>query len=111
VDEASMVDVMLMANLLRALPPKAGLLLVGNIDQLPSVGRAWCSACDRKQSRAGITLDRGLPTDGTQPDQYQRPLDLERRLPEIPAKAGESDFFFIECMRESAIRHAYSRIS
>ena len=66
-----MVDVMLMANLLRALPPKAGLLLVGNIDQLPSVGRAWCSACDRKQSRAGITLDRGLPTDGTQPDQYQ----------------------------------------
>ena len=37
VDESSMVDVMLMANLLRALPPKAGLLLVGNIDQLPSV--------------------------------------------------------------------------
>ena len=33
-----MVDVMLMANQLRALPPKAGLLLVGNIDQLPSVG-------------------------------------------------------------------------
>ncbi len=27
-----------MANLLRALPPKASLLLVGDIDQLPSVG-------------------------------------------------------------------------
>jgi exodeoxyribonuclease V alpha subunit len=33
-----MVDVVLMANLLRALPPKASLLLVGDIDQLPSVG-------------------------------------------------------------------------
>jgi len=33
-----MVDVTLMANLLRALPPKASLLLVGDIDQLPSVG-------------------------------------------------------------------------
>jgi hypothetical protein len=30
-----MVDVVLMANLLRALPPKASLLLVGDIDQLP----------------------------------------------------------------------------
>ena len=38
VDETSMVDVSLMANLLRALPPKASLLLVGDIDQLPSVG-------------------------------------------------------------------------
>ena len=38
VDETSMVDVVLMANLLRALPPKASLLLVGDIDQLPSVG-------------------------------------------------------------------------
>ena len=38
VDESSMVDVLLMNNLLRALPPNAGLLLVGDIDQLPSVG-------------------------------------------------------------------------
>jgi exodeoxyribonuclease V alpha subunit len=38
VDEASMVDVPLMWQLLRALPPQAGLLLVGDVDQLPSVG-------------------------------------------------------------------------
>src|ERR1019366_440386 len=37
-DETSMVDVMLMNNLLRALPPNACLLLVGDVDQLPSVG-------------------------------------------------------------------------
>ena len=38
VDETSMVDVPLMRALLRALPDKAALLLVGDVDQLPSVG-------------------------------------------------------------------------
>jgi exodeoxyribonuclease V alpha subunit len=37
-DEVSMVDVPLMARFLRALPAKANLLLVGDPDQLPSVG-------------------------------------------------------------------------
>ncbi|MCT0215935.1 ATP-dependent RecD-like DNA helicase [Synechococcus sp. CS-1330] len=38
VDETSMVDVPLMASLLAAIPLEAGLLLVGDVDQLPSVG-------------------------------------------------------------------------
>jgi exodeoxyribonuclease V alpha subunit len=38
VDEASMVDVPLMQALLRAVPPSAAVLLVGDVDQLPSVG-------------------------------------------------------------------------
>jgi exodeoxyribonuclease V alpha subunit len=38
VDETSMVDVPLMRALLRALPKRAALLLVGDVDQLPSVG-------------------------------------------------------------------------
>jgi exodeoxyribonuclease V alpha subunit len=38
VDESSMVDVPLMSHLLRALPSRAGLILVGDVDQLPSVG-------------------------------------------------------------------------
>jgi exodeoxyribonuclease V alpha subunit len=38
VDETSMVDVLLMHALLRALRPQSGLLLVGDVDQLPSVG-------------------------------------------------------------------------
>jgi len=37
-DECSMVDIQLMASLLRALPPSARLVLVGDADQLPSVG-------------------------------------------------------------------------
>jgi exodeoxyribonuclease V alpha subunit len=38
VDETSMVDVPLMHSLLRALPNHAGLIMVGDVDQLPSVG-------------------------------------------------------------------------
>src|SRR5262245_45682280 len=37
VDETSMVDVVLMAAVVQALPPEAGLILVGDVDQLPSV--------------------------------------------------------------------------
>jgi exodeoxyribonuclease V alpha subunit len=38
VDESSMLDVPLMSDLLQALPARAGLILVGDVDQLPSVG-------------------------------------------------------------------------
>jgi exodeoxyribonuclease V alpha subunit len=38
VDETSMVDVPLMRAVLRGLPERAALLLVGDVDQLPSVG-------------------------------------------------------------------------
>jgi len=38
VDETSMVDVMLMQALLKAVPDNSALLIVGDIDQLPSVG-------------------------------------------------------------------------
>ena len=38
VDEVSMVDIHLFQSLLAAIPPPAQLLLVGDIDQLPSVG-------------------------------------------------------------------------
>lgn len=38
VDETSMVDVVLMNALLKAIPERTALLLVGDVDQLPSVG-------------------------------------------------------------------------
>ena len=38
VDEASMVDIILMYNLLKAVPDRAVVILVGDVDQLPSVG-------------------------------------------------------------------------
>ncbi|MBQ0075148.1 MAG: ATP-dependent RecD-like DNA helicase [Prevotella sp.] len=38
VDECSMIDIMLMYNLMKAIPVTMRLILVGDIDQLPSVG-------------------------------------------------------------------------
>lgn len=38
VDEVSMVDIVLMHQLLQAIPAHAGVLFVGDVDQLPSVG-------------------------------------------------------------------------
>jgi len=38
IDESSMLDLILTNNLLKAIPPGAHLLLVGDVDQLPSVG-------------------------------------------------------------------------
>jgi exodeoxyribonuclease V alpha subunit len=38
VDEASMIDTVLMYNLLKAIPDSARVIFVGDIDQLPSVG-------------------------------------------------------------------------
>ena len=38
VDEASMLDLLLANHLLKAIPPEGHLLLVGDVDQLPSVG-------------------------------------------------------------------------
>lgn len=38
IDEASMIDCPLMFHLLKAIPPFARLILVGDVDQLPSVG-------------------------------------------------------------------------
>ncbi|NDE17095.1 ATP-dependent RecD-like DNA helicase [bacterium] len=38
IDEASMIDIRLMSNLVKALPTKCQLVLIGDVDQLPSVG-------------------------------------------------------------------------
>lgn len=38
VDECSMIDIILMNSLLKAIPPSMRLIMVGDIDQLPSVG-------------------------------------------------------------------------
>ncbi|HLR34029.1 MAG TPA: ATP-dependent RecD-like DNA helicase [Tissierellales bacterium] len=38
IDEASMIDILLMNNLLKAIVPGTRLILVGDVDQLPSVG-------------------------------------------------------------------------
>jgi len=97
VDETSMVDVVLMANLLRALPAKASLLLVGDIDQLPSVGPGMVL---RHIIESNVVPVVRL-TEVFRQAAHSRIITNAHRineghLPEVSAKGVESDFFFIE---------------
>jgi exodeoxyribonuclease V alpha subunit len=96
VDETSMVDVVLMNQLLRALPSNASLLLVGDVDQLPSVGPGMVLA---------NLIDSGVVpvvrlTEVFRQAAHSRIITTAHRInegfmPEIPASAAESDFHFI----------------
>lgn len=52
VDETSMVDVLLMHALVRAVPARAALLVVGDVDQLSSVGPGGCSRMSSAPTRS-----------------------------------------------------------
>jgi exodeoxyribonuclease V alpha subunit len=97
VDETSMVDVMLMHALVRAHPPSGHLILVGDVDQLPSVG-------------AGLVL-RDLIDSGVVPvlrltevfrqAAESRIVTAAHRInqglaPEAGDKESASDFYYIE---------------
>jgi len=97
VDEVSMVDVPLMAALIRALPPKAGLLLVGDADQLPSVGPG--------QVLADIINSAVVPTARLtevfrQAAQSRIVTNAHRinrgQMPELSQAKEGSDFYFVE---------------
>ena len=95
VDECSMVDVTLMNHLLRALPAHASLLLVGDVDQLPSVGPGMVL---RNLIDSGIVPVARL-TEVFRQAANSRIITTahhvnEGRMPEPGAKNG--DFFFID---------------
>ena len=97
VDEASMVDVTIMANLLRALPQKASLLLVGDIDQLPSVGPGMVL---RQIIESGVVPVVRLSEVFRQAAHSRIIINAHRinegQMPEFAVKGVESDFFFID---------------
>jgi exodeoxyribonuclease V alpha subunit len=96
-DEASMVDVTLMQHLLRALPDHAHLLLVGDVDQLPSVGPGTVL---RSLIESGVITVVRL-TEVFRQAAHSRIITNAHRinqglLPEVPEDQSHSDFFFIE---------------
>src|SRR5262245_37389691 len=97
VDEASMVDVMLMQALLNAVPDKAALLIVGDIDQLPSVGPGQVLA-DIISSGA-VPVVR-LPEVFRQVAQSRIITNAHRInqgvIPDLSPPGTESDFYFVQ---------------
>ena len=88
VDETSMVDVMLMRALLAAVPDGAALLIVGDVDQLPSVGPGQVLA-DIIASGAVrvVRLTEVFPPGGAEPDRHHRSRHQPGRHPR-PLPAG-----------------------
>ena len=97
VDETSMVDVPLMSHLLRAMPTQGSLLLVGDVDQLPSVGPGLAL---RDLIESGVVPVVRL-TEVFRQVANSRIITNAHRinqglLPELPAKDSERDFYFVE---------------
>ncbi len=96
VDEASMIDVVLMNRLLAAIPQRAALMIVGDVDQLPSVGPgavlADIIASDRVPTVRLTEIFRQaassrIITSAHRINQGEMPLRVPR--------GEESDFYFI----------------
>lgn len=96
VDEASMVDVMLMQALTKAIPDSSALLIVGDIDQLPSVGPG--------QILADIIASEALPvvqlTEVFRQAAQSRIIVNAHRLnqglmPDLAAAKTDNDFYFV----------------
>ncbi len=97
VDEASMVDVPLMHALLRAVPDNSALLIVGDIDQLPSVGPG--------QVLADIIASGAVPIVRLsevfrQAAQSRIIINAHRinqgSMPDLSPPETESDFYFVQ---------------
>ncbi|MBS1202001.1 MAG: recombinase RecD, partial [Chromatiaceae bacterium] len=112
VDECSMVDVVLMNQLLRAVPTQAAVLLVGDLDQLPSVGPGAVLA-DLIASGAVPTVR--LTEVFRQAAKSRIIVNAHRinggRMPEAPESAGaESDFYLIHCEGPEQIQDRLMRV-
>jgi len=99
VDEVSMVDLVLMNQLLRAIPNHAAVLLVGDVDQLPSVGPGSVLA-DMIGSGAVPTVR--LTEIFRQAARSRIVVNAHRinqgHMPERPDPQGsDSDFYRIDC--------------
>jgi exodeoxyribonuclease V alpha subunit len=97
IDETSMVDVLLMQALLRAVPDQSALLIVGDIDQLPSVGPG--------QVLADVIASGAVPvvrlTEIFRQAAQSRIITSAHRInqgsiPDLARPEGDSDFYFVQ---------------
>ena len=97
IDETSMVDIMLMQALMKAVPDDAALLIVGDIDQLPSVGPG--------QVLADVISSGAVPvvrlTEVFRQAAQSRIISSAHRinqgsLPDLSKPEGDSDFYFVQ---------------
>ena len=96
VDECSMIDIILMNSLLKAIPPAMRLVMVGDIDQLPSVGAGNVL---RDMIDSGVFPVVRLTRIFRQAQTSRIIMNAHRinegKLPDI-SNGKDTDFFFLE---------------
>jgi exodeoxyribonuclease V alpha subunit len=96
VDETSMVDVLLMQALLRAIPDHAALLIVGDIDQLPSVGPGQVLADVIASGAVPVVRLNEVFRQAAQSRIITSAHRINQGLvPDLSRREGDSDFYFV----------------
>jgi exodeoxyribonuclease V alpha subunit len=97
VDETSMVDVLLMYALLRALPENSALIMVGDVDQLPSVGpRNALRDLIESSMVPVVRLTQVFRQAAASRIITRAHLVRQRKMPELRTAEPSSDFHFVE---------------
>ncbi|HEY6228379.1 MAG TPA: ATP-dependent RecD-like DNA helicase [Verrucomicrobiae bacterium] len=97
VDETSMIDVPLMSSLMKALPPRASLILVGDVDQLPSVGPGSVLTDLIDSDRVPVVRLTEVFRQAANSRIITTAHQVNAgRFPDLPGKDETSDFYFIE---------------
>jgi len=96
VDESSMVDVMLMQSLVNAIPDTAALLIVGDIDQLPSVGPGQVLADIIGSGTVPVVRLTEVFRQAAQSRIITTAHQINQgRIPDLSKVEGETDFYFM----------------
>ena len=97
VDETSMVDVMLMQALLKAVPDNSALLIVGDIDQLPSVGPGQVLADIIASGAVPVVRLTEIFRQAAQSRIITGAHKINQGLiPDLSKPEGDSDFYFVQ---------------
>jgi exodeoxyribonuclease V alpha subunit len=97
VDEASMVDTLLMQALLKAVPDHAALLIVGDIDQLPSVGPGQVLADMIASGAVPVVRLTEVFRQAAQSRIVTNAHWINRgSLPDLSNPEGDTDFYFVQ---------------
>ena len=96
VDESSMVDVSLMQSLMKAVPSHAALLIVGDIDQLPSVGPGQVLADIIGSGAVPVVRLTEVFRQAAQSKIITTAHAINAgRLPDLTPPEGDTDFYFV----------------
>jgi exodeoxyribonuclease V alpha subunit len=97
IDETSMVDVMLMQALMKAAPDNAALLVVGDIDQLPSVGPGQVLADVISSGAVAVVRLTEVFRQAAQSRIITSAHKINQgSIPDLTKPEGDSDFYFVQ---------------